>query len=72
MEFLTKNFFMNGILNTSKKTAADAANHFKELYADELKAGEVTNDAIYEWWIQTRDQYPDEIDYEEVEKLINN
>lgn len=47
-----------------------AANHFLDLYADEIKAKEsISADMIYEWWGQTKDQYPS-AEYEEVEKAI--
>lgn len=47
-----------------------AANHFLSTYADEIKAGEdITADAIYLWWVATKDQYPG-VKYGEVENLI--
>jgi hypothetical protein len=36
----------------------EAANHFIELYSEEIEANEVTPDTIHEWWGQTVDQYP--------------
>jgi hypothetical protein len=46
-----------------------AAKHFLELYQEEINAKEVTEDAIYEWWHHTKENYP-EADYENVETLI--
>jgi len=46
-----------------------AANHFKNLYSEEIEAGEVTTDVVFEWWTQTKEQYPD-VDYNDVESAI--
>lgn len=51
------------------RTPQDAANHFLELYAEEIRAWEVTPDTIHEWWTMTKDQYPD-VELPEVEHLI--
>lgn len=53
------------------KTVLEAAKHFVDLYADEIKSGEeITSDTVNEWWLQTKDQYPDDISEEEVEHAI--
>ncbi|OZI05105.1 hypothetical protein BWI93_27210, partial [Siphonobacter sp. BAB-5385] len=42
-----------------------AADHFIELYAEEIKNNELTEDTLHKWWTQTRDQYED-VDYDDV------
>lgn len=54
------------IMTTETKAAAQ---HFIDLYNEEIKAGEVSEDTIFEWWTMTKDQYPD-AEYEQVERLI--
>lgn len=56
-------------MSTTTTHVQAAANHFIDLYADEIKAGEVTEDCIYEWWTQTKDQY-EGVDYDDVESAI--
>ena len=46
------------------------ASQFIELYDDELKAGEVTKDAIYEWWTQTKDRFQFRVSYDQMEQII--
>jgi hypothetical protein len=46
-----------------------ASDHFCQLYAEEIHNNEVTEDTIYEWWTQTRDQY-EGVEYEDVEQAI--
>lgn len=47
-----------------------AAQHFLNLYAEEIAQGEtITPDVIYEWWGQTKDQYPD-VEYGPIEEKI--
>lgn len=50
----------------------EAANHFINLYSEEIEAGEVTPDTIHEWWTQTVDQYSDLSidDLDEIEGII--
>jgi hypothetical protein len=50
-----------------------AANHFTELYAEEIAEDEVTGDTIHEWWGQTVDQYSEleSSDFELIKEAIN-
>lgn len=57
-----------GILN-------EIVNHFKELYAEEINNNEVSEEIVYEWWLNTAYQYgysQDELTepYKEIEKAI--
>jgi hypothetical protein len=47
--------------------AQNAADHFIQLYKDEME--NVTTDSIFEWWTQTKDQYPG-VEYNDVENII--
>lgn len=42
-----------------KTQAQKAADHFNDLYKEEIEAGKMTSDTIHEWWNMTKDQYPD-------------
>ena len=45
-------------MTTKTSQIEKAANHFVELYSDEIKGGEeITGNAIHEWWDMTVDQY---------------
>lgn len=57
------------ISDVVEKTVSDAVGHFTSLYAEEIASNEVTEDSIYEWWTQTRDQY-EGLEYDEVEAAI--
>lgn len=46
-----------------------AAKHFIDLYSEEIEAGEVTADVVYEWWTHTKEQYPS-VEYNDVETLV--
>ena len=62
------------ILKTEKdRQIESAANHFIELYAEEIAAGEISGDTIHEWWSQTAEQYSELTtdDFEAIEKIIN-
>lgn len=57
-----------------KNEITAAATQFLELYRDELKEIEANRDRIlntaHEWWVATRDQYSDDVDYEAIEAAI--
>lgn len=55
---------MKSLLNQSVEKAA---NHFCELYSEELQQVEADN--IYEWYQNSLDQFGD-VDYNEIEKRI--
>lgn len=62
------------IFKTAKELQIEAAaNHFVELYADEIAEGEITGDTIHEWWGQTVDQYSElsREDFEAIEEAVN-
>lgn len=64
----------NGVVVFEKAEAVNkAANHFLDLYADEIKEDpdQISRDMVFEWWVATKDQYPGvkELD---VEKVIFN
>lgn len=40
-----------------KTTLQQIAEHFTQLYAEEIAANEVNDDCIHEWWTMTCDQY---------------
>lgn len=44
--------------------------HFNNLYADEIAAGEVNGNVIHEWWSMTKEQYSDNVTFEDVEAAI--
>jgi hypothetical protein len=44
--------------------------HFTSLYAEEIQAGEVNGNVIHEWWNATKEQYSDDVTFEEVEAAI--
>lgn len=49
--------------------------NFLDLYKEEIERGEITDECIYEWWWDTRDQYGYDVDegsevYLEIEKAI--
>lgn len=49
--------------------------HFLDLYKEEIERDEITDECIYEWWWDTRDQYGYDADegsevYQEIEKAI--
>lgn len=51
------------------QSSTAAAKHFLNLYSEEMNRKEVTADVIYEWWGQTKDQYPEAV-YEDIEQEI--
>ncbi|MGH7240029.1 MAG: hypothetical protein ACREHG_08175 [Candidatus Saccharimonadales bacterium] len=55
-----------------EKTARDAASHFVDLYADEIdaKGEDLAVGSIHEWWGMTKEQYPDAVTFEDVEREI--
>ena len=60
-------------MNTA--TLNQIVKHFVELYNEDIKNDEITDDCIYEWWWYTRDQYGYDADegsevYAEIEKAI--
>lgn len=57
------------------ETLNEIVNHFKELYAEEINNSEVSEEIVYEWWLNTAYQYnysQDELaePYKEIEKEI--
>jgi hypothetical protein len=57
------------------ETLNEIVNHFKELYAEEINNSEVSEEIVYEWWLNTAYQYgysQDELTepYKEIEKAI--
>ena len=55
------------------ETLNEIVNHFKELYAEEINNSEVSEEIVYEWWLNTAYQYSqDELaePYKEIEKAI--
>lgn len=60
-------------MTTKEKEIKQAARDFEELYAEELKNGQVTGDTIFEWLKISIDQYPSltvEEDCESIEEEI--
>lgn len=57
------------------ETLNEIVNHFKELYAEEINNSEVSEEIVYEWWLNSAYQYgysQDELaePYKEIEKTI--